>query len=93
MAAECPGLEFNVIDKHGARPNGPAMRYAIEFFRRTTADPAGKTVDRYVGDFENTEEAQAYGLSNRPEEADGFRLYLSGIPKGTISVRPDKHDA
>ena len=88
-----PRPELTVINKQAARPNGPAMRYAIEFFRRTTADPGGKTLDRYVGDFENTEEAQAYGLSNRPEEADGFRLYLSGIPKGTISVRPDKHDA
>lgn len=76
----------------GARLNGPAMRYAIEFFRRTTTDPAGKTLDRYVGDFDSTEEAQAYGLANCPEEADGIRLYLSGIPKGTILIRPDKHD-
>ena len=69
------------------------MRYAIEFFRRTTAYPAGKTVGRYVGDFDNTEESQAYGLTNCPDEADGFRIYLSGIPKGTVSVRPDTHDA
>ncbi len=69
------------------------MRYAIEFFRRTTAFPAGKTVLRYVGDFDNNEEAEAYGLANRPEEADGFRIYLSGIPKGTVSVRPETHDA
>jgi len=69
------------------------MRYAIEFFRRTTVDPAGKTVSRYVGDFDNTEDAKAYGLTNRPDEADGFRLYLSGIPKGTVSVRSETHDA
>ncbi len=76
----------------GPRLNGPAMRYAIEYFRRTNAFPTGKTIDRYVGDFDNNEDAQAYGLTNRPEEADGIRLYVSGIPKGTISVRPDKHD-
>ncbi len=69
------------------------MRYAIEFFRRTTAHPGGKTVSRYVGDFDDNELANAYGLANRPEEADGFRLYLSGIPKGTVSVRPEVHDA
>jgi len=69
------------------------MRYAIEFFRRTTADPAGKTTGRYVGDFDSTEDAKAYGLTNCPDEADGFRLYLSGIPKGTISVRSETHDA
>ncbi len=69
------------------------MRHAIEFFRRTTADPAGKTVGRYVGDFENTEEVKEYGLSHCPEEADGFRIYLAGIPKGTVSVRPDTHEA
>lgn len=69
------------------------MRYAIEFFRRTTADPSGKTVDRHVGDFDNTEDAQAWGLSHRPDEADGFRIYAAGIPKGTISVRAETHDA
>lgn len=68
------------------------MRYAIEYFRRTTAYPAGKTVSRYVGDFDNTEDSQAYGLTNLPDEADGFRIYLSGIPKGTVSVRPETHD-
>ena len=73
-------------------PNAGSMRHAIEFFRRTTADPAGKTVGRHVGDFEDTEEAKAYGLSHRPEEADGFRIYLAGIPKGTVSVRPDTHE-
>ena len=69
------------------------MRYALEFFRRTTANPTGKTTGRYVGDFDNTEDATAYGLANRPEEADGFRIYVSGIPKGTVSVRSEIHDA
>ena len=69
------------------------MRYAIEFFRRTTAYPDGKTVSREVADFENIEEARARGLVGCPDEADGFRLFVAGMPKGTVSIRSETHDA
>ena len=69
------------------------MLLEIEFFRRTSAEPAGKTVRRHVADFPSQKESESYGLSNRPDEADGFRIYDTGILRKTISVRPETHDA
>ncbi len=68
------------------------MTFEIEFFRRTKAHPAGKAVGRHKAEFANHEDAKAYGLINRPEEADGFRIYVDGAPKGEVSVRPEIHD-
>jgi hypothetical protein len=68
------------------------MLFEIEFFRRTKAVPSGKAISREKVDLIDHEAAKAYGLSNRPEEADGFRIYVKRVPKGEVSVRPDKHD-
>jgi hypothetical protein len=68
------------------------MIFEIEFFRRTKAEPAGKTIERHQTDFASLKAAAEYGLINRPDAADGFRICCNDITKRTVSVRPGTHD-
>jgi hypothetical protein len=67
------------------------MAYDIEFFRRTRAEPSGQVVRRHTGDFANLEEATAYGLSHAGD-TDGFRIYVNGVSRKTVSIHPAKRD-
>jgi hypothetical protein len=63
------------------------MRFQIEFFRRTEGEPDGEIIRRNSGQFASEKDVEIYGLTRRPEEADGFRILKDGVVRKTISIR------
>jgi hypothetical protein len=65
------------------------MLFQIEFFRRTKEAPEGETFRRHSGQFASERDAETYGLTRRPENADGFRILKDGTVRKTISIRTE----
>jgi hypothetical protein len=66
------------------------MAYQFEFFRRTRDIPAGKTVRREMGEFDDLRSARAYCIAELQEaapadEMDGCRIYRDGVYEATVS--------
>ena len=94
----------NVAAYRGVRPAPPAaptgggtlgsplskgMRFQIEFFRRTKAEPDGEILRRNSGQFASEKDVEIYGLTRRPEEADGFRILKDGAIRKTVLIRSE----
>lgn len=62
------------------------MRFQIEFFRRTEEGPGGVVVRRNSGQFASERDVEIYGLTQRPEDADGFRILKDGVIRKTVSL-------
>lgn len=62
------------------------MLFEIEFFQRTKHHPDGETLRRNSGQFASERDAETYGITRRPEEADGFRLWKDGALQKTVSI-------
>ena len=73
-----------------ARPNCSSMLFQIEFFRCTNEEPQGKTIRRNSGQFASERDVEIYGLTARPEDADGFRILKDGVVRKTVSIRTEK---
>jgi hypothetical protein len=69
------------------------MLFQIEFFRRIEGVSYGQTIRRNSGQFASEKDAEIYGLTKRPEEADGFRILKDGVVRKTISIRSETHNA
>lgn len=65
------------------------MLFEIEFFQRTKSEPDGKTVRRNQGQFASEKDVETYGLINRPEGADGFRILVNGAVRKTVSIQSE----
>jgi hypothetical protein len=68
------------------------MTFEIEFFLRGEDHPDGKTIRRNSGHFASEKDAEIYGLSRRPSEAQGFRIWKDGAVRKTISISSDTGD-
>jgi hypothetical protein len=68
------------------------MLFQIEFFRRTKTEPDGETIRRNSGQFASEKDVEIYGVTKRPEEADGFRILKDGAVRKTVSIRSETHD-
>jgi hypothetical protein len=62
------------------------MRFQIEFFRRAEGKPDGEVVRRNSGQFASEKDVEIYGVSQRPEGADGFRILKDGVVRKTVSI-------
>lgn len=62
------------------------MLFQIEFFRRVEGKPDGVIVRRNSGQFASEKDAEIYGVSQRPEDADGFRILRDGTVRKTVSI-------
>ena len=69
------------------------MLFQIEFFRRTETEPDGTILCRNSGQFASEKDAETYGLTRRPEAADGFRILKNGTVLRTVSIKSERHDA
>jgi hypothetical protein len=67
----------------------PAMLFQIEFLRRDADEPNGIVVRRNAGQFASEKDAETYGLTKHPAEADGFRILKDGAVRKTVSIRTD----
>ena len=65
------------------------MLFQIEFFGRTKEEPDGVVVRRNSGQFASEGDAETYGLTRRPDEADGFRISKDGTVRKTVSFRTE----
>jgi hypothetical protein len=65
------------------------MRFQIEFFRRTAEKPDGEVVRRNSGQFASEKDVEIYGVTQRPEDADGFRILRDGVVRRTVSITRD----
>jgi hypothetical protein len=63
------------------------MLFQIEFFRCTNEEPKGKTIRRNSGQFASERDVEIYGLTSRPEDADGFRILKDGIVRKMVSIQ------
>ena len=79
------GLESRV-----ARPHCRRMLFQIEFFRCTNEESQGKTIRRNSGQFASERDAEIFGLTARPEAADGFRILKDGTVRKIVSIRTEK---
>jgi hypothetical protein len=68
------------------------MRFQIEFIRYTQERPGGEVIRRNSGQFANEKDVEIYGLTRRPEDADGFRIVTDGAVRKTVSIRSETHD-
>lgn len=66
--------------------------FEIEFFQRTKDHPGGETLRRNSGQFANERNAETYGITRRPKEADGFRLWKDGALLTTVSIGSRPND-
>jgi hypothetical protein len=66
------------------------MLFQIEFFRFTKDEPDGVTIRQNSGHFASERDAETYGLTRRPEDADGFRIVRDGAVRKTVSIRAEK---
>jgi len=66
------------------------MLFQIEFFRCTNEEPNGKTFRRNSGQFSSERDAEIYGITMRPEDADGFRILNDGIVRKTVLIQTEK---
>ena len=66
------------------------MRLQIDFFRHTEEEPGWIIVRRKSGQFASQRDAEIYGLTKRPEAADGFRILRGGVIQKTVSIRTEK---
>ena len=64
--------------------------FQIEFFRCTNEEPQGRTIRRNSGQFASERDVEIYGLTARPEDADGFRILKDGVVRKTVSIRTEK---
>jgi hypothetical protein len=69
------------------------MRFEIEFFIETDDQSEGRTIRRNSGQFASERDVEIYGLTQRPEEADGFRILKDGVVRKTVSIESEKHEA
>jgi hypothetical protein len=65
------------------------MRFHIEFLRYTQECPDGEVIRRNSGQFASERDVEIYGLTRRPEEADGFRILKDGAVRKTVSIRTE----
>jgi hypothetical protein len=65
------------------------MLFQIEFFRRTKEEPNGLVVRRNSGQCASERDAETYGLTRRPDDADGFRILKDGAVRKTVSIRTE----
>jgi len=65
----------------------------LNFFVAVKVIPTGETIRRNSGQFASEKDVEIYGLTRRPENADGFRVWKDGIVRKTISIRSESHDA
>jgi hypothetical protein len=61
------------------------------------SQPDGGAVWQHNDEFFNLDEATDFGLAhagrrNSVDESDGFRIYLDGVLKRTLSIRSDTRD-
>ena len=63
------------------------MLFKIEFFRRAKDEPDGIVVRRNAGQFASEVDAETYGLTRHPKDADGFRILKDGAVRKTVSMR------
>ena len=68
-------------------PTSAGHVFEVEFYQHSEAHPDGKTIRRNSGQFASERDAETYGLSRRPEQADGFRIWKDGTLRKTVSVR------
>ena len=66
------------------------MLFQIEFFRRTEGKTDGLVVRRNSGQFASEKDAEIYGVTQRPEDADGFRILKDDTVRQTISITPER---
>ena len=66
------------------------MLFQIEFFRCTNEEPNGKTFRRNSGQFSSERDAEIYGITTRPEDADGFRILNNGIVRKKVLIQTEK---
>jgi hypothetical protein len=66
------------------------MLFQIEFFRCTNRKPQGETIRRNSGQFATERDAEIFGLTARPEHADGFRILKDGIVRKIVSIRTER---
>jgi hypothetical protein len=81
---------IRVAPKRGGVYN--ILMYEVEYFRRTKFNPSGALIGRYKLDLFHIDNAIKEALTSRPAEADGFRLYLFGRIRRTVTIRPEIHD-
>ena len=74
----------------GRDPIVVKMLFQIEFFRCTNQEPQGKTIRRNSGQFASERDAEIFGLTARPEAADGFRILKDGTVRKIVSIRTEK---
>ena len=65
------------------------MRFEIEFFHCTKNDPDGKPIRRNSGQFASEKDVEIYGITKRPENADGFRILKDGALRKTVLIRSE----
>jgi hypothetical protein len=66
------------------------MRFQIEFFRYTGEKPDGVVVRRNSGQFASEKDVEIYGVTQRPEDADGFHILRDGVVRKTVSITRDR---
>ena len=66
------------------------MLFQIEFFRCTNEEPNGKTFRRNSGQFSSERDAEIYGITTRPEDADGFRILNESTICKTVLIQTEK---
>ena len=71
-------------------PYSRKMLFQIEFFRCTQEEPNGKTFRRNSGQFSSESDVEIYGITTRPEGADGFRILNDGTVRKTILIQTEK---
>ena len=65
------------------------MLFQIEFLRRTKDEPDGIVVRRNSGQFASERDAETYGLTRHPNDADAFRILKDGAVRKTVSIRTE----
>ena len=60
------------------------MLFQIEFFRCTNEEPNNS------GQFSSERDAEIYGITTRPEDADGFRILNNGIVRKKVLIQTEK---
>lgn len=64
------------------------MLFQIEFFRFATDDRRKEvTLRRNAGQFASERDVEIYGLAQRPEDADRFRILKDGAVCKTVSIK------
>ncbi len=66
------------------------MRFQIEFFRHSEGKPEGVVVRRNSGQFASEKDVEIYGITERPDDADGFRILKDDAVRKTVLIKRER---